>query len=139
MRFSCFRKLYNAGARGASRSRPIPLPPYRRSAGSDFDIPPKIIFGYPQRMPASTKPWFLYLIECRDGSVYTGIAVDVSARYAAHLAGRGARYTRSHPPRRLLAFVEYPDRSSASIAEHAVKQLTPHEKRDYAQYLALSA
>ncbi len=80
----------------------------------------------------------MYLIECRDGSIYTGIAVDVAARYAAHLKGKGARYTRSHPPRCLLAVLEYPDRSSASVAEHEVKQLTPAEKRDYAQYIALA-
>ena len=80
----------------------------------------------------------MYLIECRDGSIYTGIAVDVAARYAAHLKGKGARYTRSHPPRCLLAALEYPDRSSASVAEHEVKQLTPDEKRDYAQYIALA-
>ena len=54
--------------------------------------------------------WFVYLIECRDGSIYTGIAVDVAARYAAHLSGKGARYTRSHPPRRLIAAIEYADR-----------------------------
>ena len=80
----------------------------------------------------------MYLIECRDSSIYTGIAVDVAARYAAHLNGKGARYTRSHPPRCLLAVLEYPDRSSASVAEHAVKQLTPAEKRDSAQYIALA-
>ena len=89
-------------------------------------------------MRASTKPWFLYLIECRDGSIYTGIAVDVAARYAAHLGGKGARYTRSHPPRRLLASHGYPDRASASVAEYEVKQLSPCEKRDYAHYLVLS-
>ena len=49
----------------------------------------------------AAKSWFLYLIECRDGSVYTGITVDVAARYAAHISGKGARYTRSHPPLRL--------------------------------------
>ena len=38
------------------------------------------------------KFWYLYLIECLDGSIYTGITVDVAARYAAHLAGKGARY-----------------------------------------------
>ena len=48
-----------------------------------------------------TKPWYLYLIECTDGSIYTGIAVEVAARYAAHVQGKGARYTRSHPPRQL--------------------------------------
>jgi putative endonuclease len=88
-----------------------------------------------KRMAA--KRWFLYLIECRDGSVYTGITVDVAARYAAHAEGKGARYTRSHPPRRLLAVVDYPDRSSALSAEHAVKTMSPGEKRAYALLLAL--
>jgi len=45
--------------------------------------------------------WFLYLIECSDDSIYTGIAVDVEARYQKHLNGTGARYTRSRPPRRI--------------------------------------
>ena len=73
--------------------------------------------------------WFLYLLECRDGSIYTGIATDVERRYALHLAGRGARYTRSRPPRRLLACFGFADRSTASRAEYAVKQLTPERKR----------
>jgi putative endonuclease len=73
--------------------------------------------------------WFVYLIECEDGSVYTGIAVDVDKRYAEHAAGKGARYTRSHPPRRLLARFEHPDRSSALKAEYAIKQLAPEAKR----------
>lgn len=75
--------------------------------------------------------WFLYLIECKDGSIYTGIAVDVHARYAAHQKGKGARYTRSRPPRRLLAIVEYPDRSTASKAEYAMKRLSALEKRGF--------
>ena len=79
--------------------------------------------------------WYLYLIECRDGSIYTGIAVDVAARYAAHASGKGARYTRSHPPKRLLASVEYPDRSSALKAEYEVKMLSADAKRAYADGL----
>jgi putative endonuclease len=75
--------------------------------------------------------WFLYLIECTDGSIYTGIAVDVAARYAAHANGKGARYTRSHPPLRLLATLEYADRSTASKAEYQMKQLSPGEKRAF--------
>ena len=74
--------------------------------------------------------WFVYLIECRDGSIYTGIAVDVAARYAAHLSGKGARYTRSHPPQRLLAAIEYADRSAASKAEYQIKRLSPDDKRE---------
>lgn len=73
--------------------------------------------------------WYVYLIECRDGSIYTGIAVDVAARYAAHVSGKGARYTRSHPPRRLLAAIEYADRSAASKAEYRIKRLSPGDKR----------
>lgn len=80
----------------------------------------------------AVKPWFLYLLECQDGSIYTGITVDVAARYAAHANGTGARYTRSHPPQRLLAVIEYPDRSAASKAEYAMKQLTAEEKRKMA-------
>lgn len=75
------------------------------------------------------KPWFVYLVECEDGSLYTGVAVDVERRYAEHLAGKGARYTRSHPPRRLLARFEHPDRSSALKAEYVIKQLSAAEKR----------
>ncbi|RNF82651.1 GIY-YIG nuclease family protein [Lysobacter psychrotolerans] len=75
------------------------------------------------------RPWFLYLIECRDGSVYTGISTDVQRRYDQHVAGKGARYTRSHPPVRLLAQFEYADRAAASRAEYAIKQLTPAKKR----------
>jgi putative endonuclease len=73
--------------------------------------------------------WYLYLIECADNSIYTGIAVDVDARYQQHLNGTGARYTRSRTPRRLLASFEMADRSAASKAEYAVKQLTPAAKR----------
>lgn len=75
------------------------------------------------------RPWYVYLIECTDGSVYTGIAVDVERRYAQHVAGKGARYTRSRPPVRLLGRFEYPDRSSASRAEYAIKQLSAARKR----------
>jgi len=78
---------------------------------------------------SATKPWFVYLIECADGSIYTGIAIDVEARYAAHKAGTGARYTRAHPPARLLGYEAHPDRSSASKAEYRIKQLTAAEKR----------
>ena len=73
--------------------------------------------------------WFLYLLECEDGSLYTGIAVDVHKRYRQHVSGKGARYTRARPPRKLLAAQSFPDRSAASKAEYAVKQLRPAEKR----------
>ena len=64
-------------------------------------------------MAEDGKPWFLYLIECRDESIYTGVALDVCVRYASHEKGRGAAYTRSHPPKRLLATVQFASRSEA--------------------------
>lgn len=81
------------------------------------------------RYRSAMRPWFVYLLECRDGSVYTGIAVDVARRYAQHEAGKGARYTRSRPPARLLGQLAFADRSLASRAEHAIKRLTPARKR----------
>lgn len=75
--------------------------------------------------------WYLYMIECEDGSIYTGITVDVAARYLAHTQGRGARYTRSHPPRRLLFSREYADKSSALRAELEMKRLSATEKRTF--------
>ena len=82
--------------------------------------------------------WYLYMIECEDGSIYTGITVDVPARYAAHAKGRGARYTRSHTPRKLLCSVEYADRSTALKAEHQMKRLTAVEKRSYCMQQGIS-
>jgi len=78
---------------------------------------------------APSPSWFVYLLECRDGSLYTGITTDVARRYAQHVAGKGARYTRSRPPVRLLRQFPHPDRASASRAEHAIKQLRPEQKR----------
>lgn len=73
--------------------------------------------------------WYVYLLECRDGSIYTGIATDVDRRFAEHAAGKGARYTRSRPPLRVLASFAHADRSAASRAEYAIKQLSPARKR----------
>src|SRR5688572_825429 len=82
-----------------------------------------------RRYTRAMNRWYVYILECRDGSLYTGIATDVERRYAEHAAGKGARYTRSRPPLRLLARFEHPDRAAASRAEHAIKQLTPARKR----------
>jgi putative endonuclease len=73
--------------------------------------------------------WFLYMLECSDGSVYTGIATDVQARFDKHASGAGARYTRSRKPVRVLISFELTDRASASRAEYWVKRLTPAAKR----------
>ena len=72
--------------------------------------------------------WYLYLIECEGGSLYTGIALDVDARYAQHLAGKGAKYTRANRPRRLIGRLAFPDRGAATRAESAFKRLSRQEK-----------
>ena len=78
------------------------------------------------------KRWYVYLIECRSGAIYTGIAVDVAARYAQHAAGTGARYTRSNPPERLLATFVCGNRSIASRIEAGVKKLSAATKAELA-------
>lgn len=77
------------------------------------------------------RPWFVYLLECRDGSLYTGIAVDVEKRFAAHRAGTGARYTRAHPPLRVIGTRACVDRPQALRLEYALKRLRPAMKRAF--------
>ena len=73
--------------------------------------------------------WFVYVLECQDGTLYTGVAVDVQARFAAHASGKGARYTRAHPPARVLASFECAGRSEALKREIAIKRLSAAQKR----------
>jgi len=75
------------------------------------------------------KPWYLYILECTDGRLYTGITVDVEARFKAHVSGQGAKFTRAYKPHRIAYIEPHADRSSASKAEHAMKKLTPDAKR----------
>ncbi len=75
--------------------------------------------------------WFLYLLECNNGAYYAGITNDLSARFAAHSAGKGARYTRANPPVKIIASKLYPDRSAASVAEAQLKLLPRNKKLRY--------
>jgi len=77
----------------------------------------------------AVKRWYAYLILCRNGAIYTGIARNVTARYAQHVAGTGARYTRANPPRRLLAKFACRNQSDAGRMEAAIKKLTAIDKR----------
>ena len=74
------------------------------------------------------EPCWLYFIECRSGAIYIGISRDVNARYNLHVSGKGARYTRMNPPRRLIGSKEYDNRTEAARAEISFKQLTAKEK-----------
>lgn len=75
--------------------------------------------------------WYLYLLECADGSYYAGITNQLEARIDAHNQGVGARYTRGRGPVRLLEIKTYPDRSSVSKAELALKRLPRSKKRGF--------
>jgi putative endonuclease len=72
--------------------------------------------------------WFVYMIRCGDGSLYTGISNDVDARVAVHNQGRGARYTRSRRPVTLLYVERRRSRSIALRREAAIKALTRAKK-----------
>jgi putative endonuclease len=77
--------------------------------------------------------WYLYLIECRNGLLYAGIATDPKRRFAAHVAGRGAMFTRINRPLRLLGCRAYPDRSQVTKAEIELKRLDRAGKLGWAQ------
>ena len=72
--------------------------------------------------------WFVYMLRCRDGSLYTGCTNNLAGRLAAHQSGRGAKYTRSRLPVALAYWEELPDRSAAMRREAAVKRLTRAQK-----------
>lgn len=81
---------------------------------------------------AAANPWWLYLLACRDGRSYAGIARDVEARFAAHVRGKGAKFTRANPPLQVLGARPYATKSQALRAEYALKQLEPAAKRRWA-------
>ena len=72
--------------------------------------------------------WFVYILRCADGTLYTGITNDVPARLAAHNSGKGAKYTASRLPVALAYAAEVPDRAEASRRESRIKRLSRAEK-----------
>lgn len=131
------KKAAQAAGKERAKRPPTALPAALPDTLTDSlpDALPDALPEEPAEAPAAGRPWFLYLIECADGSIYTGITTDVAARYAAHAGGKGARYTRAHPPARLLGWEAHPDRSAASKAEYRIKRLTAAAKRAYAAAL----
>ena len=72
--------------------------------------------------------WYIYILECKDGSFYTGMTDDPERRLAAHRAGKGAKYTRGRAPLTLVYSELCGDRSAALRREAAVKRLTHEQK-----------
>ena len=72
--------------------------------------------------------WYVYILLCGDGSLYTGCTNDLKRRLAAHQQGRGAKYTRSHLPVTLVYQEPCPNRSAALRREAALKRMTRQQK-----------
>ena len=72
--------------------------------------------------------WYVYMLRCRDGSLYTGYTDDVQRRLRVHNSGKGAKYTRSRLPVILVYQEELPDKSAALKREIAIKQMRKPEK-----------
>ena len=72
--------------------------------------------------------WYLYILRCADGSLYTGITTNVERRFAAHSTGKGAKYTRGRGPLKLVYREECGGHSDALKREWQIKQLTREEK-----------
>jgi putative endonuclease len=77
---------------------------------------------------AQPKPYYLYVVECSDGSWYTGYTDDVARRIATHNAGAGAKYTRSRRPVKLVASARFSSKYEAMSAEYRFKRLSRDEK-----------
>lgn len=79
-------------------------------------------------MVAVARCWSVYVLECAGNKLYTGISPDPAARFAQHVAGAGAKYTKANKPLRILAAREYPSRSAASVAEYQLKKMRRPQK-----------
>lgn len=72
--------------------------------------------------------YYVYMVKCRDGTLYTGTAADVEKRIAVHNSGKGAKYTRSRLPVTLVYQETVADKSAALKREIAIKRLSRPEK-----------
>lgn len=72
--------------------------------------------------------WYVYILECGDGSYYTGITTDVQKRLETHKKGKGAKYTRGRGPLSLLYVETLANKSEALKREYSIKQLSKKKK-----------
>lgn len=74
--------------------------------------------------------WHVYIIECKDKTLYTGITTDIDRRISEHSSGKGGRFTRNRTPVKLVYKQQVPDRSAALKREAEIKQLKRKAKLD---------
>ena len=78
--------------------------------------------------------WFVYMIRCANGSLYTGCTNNLIRRWHEHRKGNGAKYLRIHEPEMVVFVEEQPDRSKACRREYQIKQLTKQDKEDLIEH-----
>jgi predicted GIY-YIG superfamily endonuclease len=74
-------------------------------------------------MERAESRWYVYMVRCRDRTLYTGITTDIERRLTEHNTGVGAKYTRSRRPVVLVYLEEHPSRSAAAKREYAIKKM----------------
>ena len=72
--------------------------------------------------------WYIYILECGDGSLYTGVTTDLDRRLAEHNTGRGSKYTAARLPVRLVFSERHADRSAAQKREASIKRMPRRKK-----------
>ena len=77
--------------------------------------------------------FYVYIVECRDGTYYTGYTPDIEKRIKLHNAGRGAKYTRDRRPVKLIWCKKYKQFKSAFLEEKRIKELTRKQKEELAK------
>ncbi|MBT7102188.1 GIY-YIG nuclease family protein [archaeon] len=77
------------------------------------------------------KPWFVYILECQDGSFYTGVTNDLDKRMKTHAEGKGSKYVRHKRFKCLLRSKQCESKSDAHKEEYKIKQLQKWDKLDY--------
>ena len=74
------------------------------------------------------KKWYVYILECQDGSFYTGVTNDLDSRMNAHATGKGSKYVDNKGFKKLIKFKLCKNKSEACKCEYEIKQLTKNKK-----------
>ncbi len=74
------------------------------------------------------KKWYVYILKCRDDTLYTGMTDDLDKRLAAHNSGKGAKYTRGRGPVTMIYHEEFDEKADACKREYRIKQLSREKK-----------
>jgi putative endonuclease len=77
------------------------------------------------------KQWHVYILECQDGSFYTGVTTDIDSRIKAHAEGKGSKYVYRKGFKKLLRAKPCKDKSEACKCEYAIKKLSRNQKLDW--------